>query len=269
MSEPAPSTDIREWNAPSYHKVALPHVDWGSALLASLPLRGGETVADLGCGSGRLTALLLERLPEGTVIAIDQSTNMLAEAEAHLQPRFADRVRFRQADIQHLTLDAPVDAIFSTATFHWIPDHATLFRHLHDSLKPGGMLLAQCGGAGNVANLLARLGPLMRSDPYAAYFGDWPGPWNFAGEEETRQRLTDAGFSDVATSRFPAPVAFDDTARYREFMATVVLGSHLRRLPTPALRNQFVATLTGAAATDDPPYALDYWRMNLQGRRPA
>src|SRR5690349_1090653 len=80
VSDPAPSTDIREWNAPSYHNVALPHVDWGAALLAGLPLHGDETVADLGCGSGRLTALLLERLPHGTVIAVDQSANMLAEA---------------------------------------------------------------------------------------------------------------------------------------------------------------------------------------------
>ena len=268
MNEPAPSTDIREWNAPSYHKVALPHVDWGSALLSSLPLRGDETVADLGCGSGRLTALLLERLPAGTVIAVDQSANMLAEAESHLRPRFGDRVRFRQADIQDLTLDPPVDAIFSTATFHWLPDHAALFRHLFASLTPGGLLLAQCGGAGNIAGLLVRLEPLMRSEPYVQYFGDWSGPWNFAGEEETHERLRDAGFLDVETSRFPAPVTFDDADRYRDFMATVVLGAHLRRLPTQALRDQFVATLTDQAASDDPPYTLDYWRLNLHGRRP-
>lgn len=268
MNEPAPSTDIREWNAPSYHKVALPHVDWGSALLSSLPLRGDETVADLGCGSGRLTALLLERLPAGTVIAVDQSANMLAEAESHLRPRFGDRVRFRQADIQDLTLDPPVDAIFSTATFHWLPDHAALFRHLFASLTPGGLLLAQCGGAGNIAGLLVRLEALMRSEAYVQYFGDWSGPWNFAGEEETHQRLRDAGFLDVETSRFPAPVTFDDPVRYREFMATVVLGAHLRRLPTQALRDQFVATLTDQAASDDPPYTLDYWRLNLHGRRP-
>lgn len=268
MSDSQPSTDIREWNAPSYHKVALPHVDWGSALLAALPLRGNETVADLGCGSGRLTALLLERLPEGIVIAVDQSANMLAEAEAHLRPRFGGRVRFRQADIQDLTLDPPVDAIFSTATFHWLPDHAALFRHLHDSLEPGGLLLAQCGGAGNIARLLARLDPLMHSEPYAAHFGDWPGPWNFATEEETQKRLTDAGFMDIETSRFPAPVTFADPARYREFLTTVVLGSHLRRLPTRELRDAFVATVTELARDDDPPWTLDYWRLNLQGRRP-
>lgn len=268
MTDPRPATDIREWNAPSYHKVALPHVDWGTALLAGLPLRGDETVADLGCGSGRLTALLLDRLPGGTVIAVDQSANMLAEAETHLRPRFGDRVQFRQADIQHLTLDAPVDAIFSTATFHWIPDHATLFAHLFASLKPGGLLLAQCGGAGNVAHLLARLAPLMHSAPYAKFFGDWPGPWTFAGEAETQQRLRNAGFVDVATSRFPAPVTFDTAERYREFLATVVLGAHVRFLPTQELRDAFVATLTEEAASDDPPYTLDYWRLNLQGHRP-
>ena len=94
-----PATELREWDAASYHRVANPHVDWGKVVLDRLPLTGGETVIDAGCGTGRLTELLLDRLPQGHAIALDQSANMLKEAEAYLTPRFGDRVEFRQADL--------------------------------------------------------------------------------------------------------------------------------------------------------------------------
>ena len=122
---------LTEWEAGTYHRVSTPQVNWGRTVLARLPLTGTETVVDAGCGTGRLTAELLERVPNGHVIAVDRSANMLAEAEAHLAPRFGDRVSFHLADVQDLSLPEPVDAIFSTATFHWVPDHPRLFRALY------------------------------------------------------------------------------------------------------------------------------------------
>jgi trans-aconitate methyltransferase len=119
-----------EWDAGVYHRVATPHVDWGLRVLERLPLNGDEIVVDAGCGTGRLTAHLLERLPHGRVIAIDQAANMLAEAEAYLATRSAGRVSFVQMDIQGISLPEPVDGIFSTATFHWVLDHPRLFRAL-------------------------------------------------------------------------------------------------------------------------------------------
>jgi trans-aconitate 2-methyltransferase len=117
-----------EWDASSYHQVAHPQVTWGQRVLARLQLRGDERVMDAGCGTGRLTAELLERLPNGHVLAVDVSANMLDVAREHLAPRFGERVSFLRADLQTLTLPEPVDAIFSTAALHWVPDHPTLFR---------------------------------------------------------------------------------------------------------------------------------------------
>ena len=263
-----PEARSAEWDADTYHRVADPQVAWGRRVLARLPLRGDETVLDAGCGTGRLTAELLALLPRGRVIAVDASAEMLRVARAHLAPRFGDRVAFLQADLQTLALPEPVDAIFSAATFHWVLDHPRLFRHLHDALLPGGRLVAQCGGGPNLARFLARVTALMADPAYAPAFAGWAGPWEFAGPDVTADRLRAAGFVEVATGLEPAPTVLPDAAAYRDFLGSVVLGAHLSRLPDQARRAAFLDTLTAAAAADDPPFALDYWRLNLAGRRP-
>lgn len=266
MSQPSPST-LREWNASSYHLVANPHVEWGKIVLERLPLRGNETVIDAGCGTGRLTKLLLERLPNGHVIAVDQSANMLDRAAEHLRPHFGDRVSFERRDLVDLPFDQVADAIFSTATFHWLPDHDRLFTTLHRALKPGGWLVAQCGGARNIEAITGRAMKLLHQPPFAEHVGNWSGPWNFADAPETETRLARAGFTDVATNVIDAPVVMNGEAEYREFLETVVLGSHLVRLTTDHLKRDFLDSMVASGATDDPPWSLEYTRLNLQGRR--
>lgn len=258
-----------EWDATTYHRVSAPHVDWGQGVLARLPLRGDETVLDAGCGSGRLTAQLLEQLPAGRVIAVDASANMLQTAAEHLVPRFGDRVSFRQADLQTLTFDQPVDAIFSTATFHWIGDHPLLFRHLYAALRPGGRLVAQCGGGPNLDRLRQRAALLMNAPDLAPSFQGWDGPWEFADAATSAHRLREAGFEAVVTGTESRPTVMADAAAYREFLTTVILRAHLERLPNDAAREAFVGALTEQASADDPPFLLDYWRLNLEGHRPA
>jgi trans-aconitate methyltransferase len=137
---------MREWNAEAYHRVSNPQFDWGTVVLERLPLDGDETVLDIGCGTGRLTDKLLERLPRGRVIAIDLSANMIQTARDYLRPRHQSRVQLAIADAAALPLDESCDAIFSTATFHWVLDHPQLFRSLGRAMKPGARLVAQCGG---------------------------------------------------------------------------------------------------------------------------
>ncbi|MGH9207325.1 MAG: class I SAM-dependent methyltransferase, partial [Acidimicrobiales bacterium] len=143
----------RDWDAVTYDRISGPQARWGSALLDRLTLAGDETVLDAGCGSGRVTAALLERLPSGRVIALDASTSMLDEARLRLDTS-GGRLTFVQADLldlrpSSLRGDYPVDAVFSTATFHWITDHDRLFSNLASVLKTGGQLVAQCGAEGN------------------------------------------------------------------------------------------------------------------------
>jgi len=257
-----------EWDASVYHRVSTPQVTWGQQVLQRLPLSGSESVVDAGCGTGLLTAELLERLPNGHVIAVDRSANMLAEAEGRLVPRFGDRVSFLHADVQDLVLPAPVDAIFSTATFHWVLDHPRLFRALIACLKPGGLVVAQCGGGPNIERLRLRAEALLGSPPYRDQARGWRNPWEFASSEVTARRLRDAGFTEIKTGIEPRPTPFPDAESFHEFVTCVVLRAHLDAIERPVTRRALVDDLTAMAANDDPPFTLDYWRLNFCARRP-
>src|SRR5215211_8769583 len=153
----------RDWEATTYERLSAPMTAMGTEVLDRLVLRGEETVLDAGCGTGNVTRLLLERLPRGRVIAVDASPSMVEQARDLLPPE----VDVRQADLLELALDEPVDAILSTATFHWVPDHERLCANLYAALKPGGRLVAQCGGHGNVEQVKQAGIELMHEAPYA------------------------------------------------------------------------------------------------------
>lgn len=184
-----------DWEADKYSRVATPQREWSGAVLDRLVLNGDETVVDAGCGSGNVTEDLLGLLPNGRVIGIDGSPSMVAEAEARLGDD--PRTSFGCQDLAELELEEPVDAIFSNATFHWIADHEKLFRALAAATRPGGQLVVQCGGRGNVAEVTAALEVVNAREPFAEIFGGFENPWNFAGPEETEIRLVEAGYEDV------------------------------------------------------------------------
>ena len=258
----------REWDAATYHRVSQPQLEWGTAVLERLPLAGGEVVVDAGCGSGRLTALLLERLPRGRVIALDRSEAMLRAARGLLDPLAGGRVSYLHADLADLPLVGGVDAVFSTATFHWVTDHARLFTGIHAALRPGGRLVAQCGGGPNIRRLHHRALALAAEPPYAPHFAGWEEPWEYADAPTTAARLRAAGFVEVRTWLAAAPVRLADRAAFSEFVTTVVLRPFLAPLPA-GLREGYVAAIADQAAADDPPFELDYWRLNLDARRPG
>ena len=262
------SSAEREWDADAYHRISDPQFAWGMKVLQRLELRGGERVLDVGCGSGRLTAELRERLSHGTVVAMDLSLNMVVAARATLAERFRDRWHVVNATAQTLPFGESFDVVFSTATFHWVTDHAELFRSIYSVLAAGGRLHAQCGGGPNLAVLHARAHALKESSRFARHFGAWRDPWEFADDATTATRLRAAGFSNVATSLEHAPTAFPGAATYREFITKVVVRPYLLHLPDEVLRDRFVSHLTELAESDTPPYTLDYWRLNVAANRP-
>ncbi len=246
-----------------------PQLRWGLQVLDRLELSGDETVLDAGCGSGRLTAELLARLPRGRVVALDASANMLAQARASLEPVASGRVTYVQADLAAFELDSPVDAVFSAATFHWVLDHDALFANLYRALRPGGALVAQCGGEGNLDRLRERGERLMKAPRFAKRFEGWTDAWRYAGAEETRARMEKAGFTAIRVWLEDAPTTFPDEAAFREFASAVVLRAYLARLPDAEERSELVKAIVAEAATDSPPFTLDYVRLNVDGRRPA
>jgi trans-aconitate methyltransferase len=262
------SASVTDWDATRYHRISAPQFAWGERVLKRVSLRGDETVLDAGCGTGRLTLKLLEQLPDGRVIAADISQNMLRAASLYLAPRFSERAQFVRADLAALPFKEAFDGIFSTAAFHWVTNHTRLFRSLFESLKPGGWLIAQCGGAGNLAQLYRRVSTLMANAPYAEYFAGWTEPKEYADDSQTSARLLAAGFINVETNLEPAPAALGNFEEYAEFIASVILRVHLGRLPTESLRASFINVLAQEASENDRPFLLDYQRLNIKALKP-
>lgn len=250
MSQPGGS---RDWDAQTYDRVAEPQTRWGRAVLDRLPLDGDERVLDAGCGSGRVTELLAERLPGGQVVALDASAAMIEAARERLA-RFAPRVEFVVADLGlPLPIAEPVDAILSTATFHWVPDHEALFANLAAVIRPGGWLVAQCGGVGNIASVRRVL----------ATIGDgWQGAAHYETPMATVERLETSGFVNVECWLTDEPTRFEPGEPFETFLRTVILGGHVDRLP-PAERDGFVHAV--AEAMPEP--LVDYVRLNIAARR--
>ncbi len=257
-----------EWNAASYHRVSEPQTEWGRKVLSRLVLRGDERVIDAGCGTGRLTDELMRRLPSGHLVAVDRSRNMLVAATANVRPGPGSRASFVRVELPHLPFDGWADLVFSAATFHWVRDHDALFAGIWRALRPGGRLFAQCGGGPNLAHALGLAAQVMRAPRFASHFDGWAGAWQFSGADESAARLEAAGFVDVHTSLEQSPASFADEASYREFVTTVIYHPHLARLPEGAQRVEFIDEIAALAAESTPPFTLDYWRLNLDARRP-
>ena len=256
-----------EWDAAEYEVLSAPQTGWGANLLKLFlerqDLRGDEDALDAGCGTGRVTEILLGRLPGGTVLAVDGSEAMVGAA----RERFAGdaRVRVEWQDLLELEVEEPVDVIFSTATFHWIKNHEPLFERLARALKPGGQLVAQCGGRGNIALTLAAIERVMDEDRFGKYFVDWEETWYFADPETTRARLEAAGFEEVETWLHEEHAEFGSVDELARFLKTVVLRPHLAVLPE-AERDPFAAVVAERLA-ERGTLLVDYVRLNMLATR--
>ncbi len=256
----------REWDAGEYEELSAPQTRWGVEVLERLDARGDEAAMDAGCGTGRVTELLLAKLPEGSVLAIDGSRAMVEAARR----RFAGemRVRVERQDLLSLHVEERVDLIFSTATFHWIWDHDRLFENLARAIKPDGRLVAQCGGEGNISRATRATKETMEEERFLDYFVGWEDDKYYADARTTARRLEAAGFEEIETWLHGEVAAFDSVNELARFLGTVVLGGHLETLPEEE-RGPFAAGVAEKVAAVDGKPALDYVRLNIMARRSA
>jgi trans-aconitate 2-methyltransferase len=256
LAQPTESGPV-EWDAEAYDAVSHPQFRWGMEVLDRLELAGDEIAIDAGCGSGRVTAELIGRIPRGRVLAVDASEAMVGKA----RERLGAGADYMVADLSELTVRQPVDLIFSTATFHWIPDHERLFERLSAALRPNGRLVAQCGGRGNIAEHVEVVAEVSALAEFAPYLDAEEKIWNYAGPEETEDRLRGGGFAEARCWLEPRPVQPADPLR---FTMTATLGAHLARLPDE-LRRPFAEAVIGRSRE---PFTLDYVRLNIEARVP-
>jgi trans-aconitate methyltransferase len=260
----------REWDSAAYHRLSDPQFGWALKVLErldALNLPDHAHILDAGCGTGRVTAELLRKFPPCRVTAVDASENMVQQAKLTLQP-FHDRVHLECRDLLEIPYSNIFDLVFSTAVFHWIKDHDRLFGTLFRALKPGGFMVAQCGGGPNLKKVRDCAQKLIETDPFRKYFQDWQRVWEYPGPELTAERLRRVGFQDVTTSLEAAPVTFPDAAQYRDFLKTVILHPYMERLPE-SLQAELIDEMVRQSAQEQPPFVLDYWRLNMRAHKLA
>ncbi len=264
---------MSDWDAAKYHRISDPQLAWGRAVAARLNTVPGERILDLGCGTGRLTNEIAQ-MPGILVVGLDYSATMLSEArdQAGVRPGLdggqtpSRRLFYVRGDGASQPFASAFDAVFSAAVFHWIPDHDQLFRSVYAALKPGGRLIAQCGGAHNLDLLYGRARALMQSDEYRDHFIGSTNSNHFENVADTERRLRDVGFDEIDVSLVSSPVSFVTPGAFKEFVAAVCLRHHLDRLPVDT-RDRFMNQVTEQALGDHPPLTLDYWRLNIAARK--
>jgi trans-aconitate 2-methyltransferase len=241
----------RDWDAAAYDRLSAPMTRWGAEVVERLELRGDERVLDAGCGSGKVTSMLLGRLPSGRVVALDGSSSMIELAKDRLRA-FGERVIFVVADLQEpLPIEGSVDAVLSTATFHWVPEQDALYRNLATVLRSGGQLVAQCGGAGNIATVEAALREL----------GHDLSEKRFATPEETRDRLQRFGFSDIEVWIHDEPTEIPP-GDLEPYLEAICLGAHVEGMSA-----EDAAAFAHEVAIRLPGPRIDYVRLNINARR--
>jgi trans-aconitate 2-methyltransferase len=259
------------WNAEKYSQIGTPMTHWATDLISDLQFRGDETVMDAGCGSGVVTLQIAEKLPKGTIYAVDSSTEMIASLKNRLsihQPPLTCRIEPIIAELVSVILPSPVDLVFSNAVFHWIQDDDGLFSNLYRQAKAGGKLRAQCGGFGNIARLYEAVDVVQQKPEYSAlrHFRDSK---KYRSAPQAVKALQKAGWTDVRANTFEAPIPFPDHAKAAEYVGTIALRDHLVQLPLELHQKYLNDVVSTSIAQHGEPFVLDYVRLNLWGTKAA
>lgn len=262
MSETKPF----EFDANKYTQAAAHQREWGSRLIAELSLRGDEHILDLGCGDGVVTAKLAELVPNGRVVGIDSSQNMIDSA----QSRAGNRLSFRRLDINELDYCDAFDLVFSNATLHWVHDHRRLLVNVDRALKPRGACRFNFAGAGNCSHLNGVVRELIRDPRYERFFRGFEWPWFMPAIDEYEFFLIASPFADHRVWGEIADRYFADAAAMTAWLDQPSLVPFLRQLDgteKQAFRDEVVAKLLELTRQPDGTQFETFRRINVVARK--
>jgi trans-aconitate methyltransferase len=219
MTRAAPASAVR-WDAADYHQNASAQTGWGRDVHDRLGLRGDEVVIDLGCGDGRLTAELADRVPRGAVVGVDADPDMVAFAR---REHARENLAYVEGDVRSFAVARKADLVVSTACLHWVADHEAVLRRSRAHLAPGGRIFFQMGGQGNCAELFRAFGAAAASPRWAPFLAPLPNPWTFHGPDVYWGLLPRCGFRPVRTALVPKDMVHEAPAALAAYLRTTFM----------------------------------------------
>ena len=204
---------MTEWNASEYYERSALQKWLADESLAGLDLAGAERVLDVGCGDGKITAEIADRLPGGSVVGIDPSARMIDFARAHFVADHAN-LSFAIGDATRLSYRAAFDLVVSFNALHWVPDQAAALRCIREAVRAGGRALLQLVPQGARKSLEDVIEETRENPRWSQYFDGYGRPYLHLPPEEYRRLAEDCGLRvdrlDVALEAwdFGSPAAF-------------------------------------------------------------
>ena len=182
------------WNPEDYAKHSDAQLKWARELRSRLDLSGNESVLDVGCGDGKITADFALTLPQGRVVGVDNSHEMIAYATRTYSPLQYPNLAFDCMDAGSLNFDEGFDLVFSNAVLHWVENHQAFLSGASRALRSGGRLVISCGGKGNAEKVLKIFSELVAEPSWSSYFTHFQNPYFFYGVQDYQLWLQNTGF---------------------------------------------------------------------------
>lgn len=180
------------WNPADYARHSQGQERWARELIGLLAVHPAESVLDLGCGDGRITAEISALVPQGRVVGMDRSPEMVQYAREHFPAGKFPNLSFQQADARSLPFEAQFDAVFSNAVLHWVKEHRPVLAGIARALRRGGRCVLQMGGKGNGEEVAGAFDACL-TDPAWQASGSFESPYGFYHPDEYRNWLIEAG----------------------------------------------------------------------------
>ena len=254
------------WDARTYDKVSSNvQVEWGRKLLDKRGWIGNEIVMDAGAGSGNLTKILADKVPQGHVYAVDADSNMVQQAKSNLSS--CRNVQVIYSSMDKVSLPTEVDVIFSNAALHWILNQEGVFLHFWQLLKPNGELLIDYGGHGNLERPLSVIFKIMQSEQFKEHFANWKQSWYFPKPDETESLLQKVGFKEIQVDLSSQITSFPDRQSFATFVRTVIMKPFLGHLPDANSKEQFIDAVLNEFEGHGWPWSLEFMRLTISARK--
>ena len=254
------------WDAHSYDKVSSNvQLQWGLKLLDKRTWIGNEIVMDAGAGSGNLTKILADKVPQGKVYAVDSDPNMVQHAKSNLSG--CSNVQVIHSSMDKVNLPTEADLIFSNSALHWILDQEGLFSHFWQLLKPNGELLIEYGADGNVERPLSVIFKITQFDQFREYFVNWKQSWYFPKQDEIERLLQKAKFRNIQVNLSKRTTIFPDRDSFAIFIRTVIMKPFLGYLTDAKKREQFLDVFLNEFEHSGWAWSVDFMRVGIYAKK--